>query len=110
MFRIRIKTYVADPGSCAFWTPGSGVGFFRISGPRSSTHISESLVTILWVKIALILGKFVSFYFVKFVHKKGKTTNFSPLFFFVVVGSGMDQNRNQGIRDKHSESAKLIKM
>jgi hypothetical protein len=88
MFRIRIKTYVADPGSCAFWTPGSGVGFFRISGPRSSTHISESLVTILWVKIALILGKFVSFYFVKFVHKKGKTTNFPPSSFLLLLDLG----------------------
>jgi hypothetical protein len=35
-----------DPGSSAFLTPGSGIGFFRISDPGSQTHIFESLVTI----------------------------------------------------------------
>jgi hypothetical protein len=40
---------VADPvpGSGAFWTPGSDISFFRITDP---TYISESLVTIFWVK------------------------------------------------------------
>ncbi len=37
MFSVAV---LADPG------PGSGIGFFRISGPGSPTYIFESLVTI----------------------------------------------------------------
>ncbi len=51
-----------DPESGAFLNPGSGIGFFRIpdlgswiSDPGSQTHIFESLVTIFWVKISIIL-------------------------------------------------------
>ncbi len=44
---------VADPGSGAFLTPGSGMG--KKSGPGSGMsnqdHISESLETVFWVKI-----------------------------------------------------------
>ncbi len=37
-----------DPGSGAFFTPGSGMSFFRIPDLGSKIHISESLVTIFW--------------------------------------------------------------
>jgi hypothetical protein len=40
---------VPDPVSGAFLTPGSGIGFFRMSGPGSQTHIFESLMKIFWV-------------------------------------------------------------
>jgi len=33
ILRCRFFFCVADPGSGAFWTPGSGVGFFRIPDP-----------------------------------------------------------------------------
>jgi hypothetical protein len=42
---------VADPGSGAFLTPGSGMGKMSGSGMNNSDHISESLITIFWVKI-----------------------------------------------------------
>jgi len=68
---IRIETSVADPGSGALLTPGSGIRnrFFpdprsRISEPGSQTHILESLVTISWVKF------FQHFHFEKFMTKK----------------------------------------
>jgi hypothetical protein len=35
--------------------PGSGIGFFQIPDLGSQTHIFESLVTIFWVKISIIL-------------------------------------------------------
>ncbi len=43
---------VADPGSVAFLTPRSGIGFFRIPdlGSRIPNHIFESLVTKFLVK------------------------------------------------------------
>jgi hypothetical protein len=41
---IRVTSVAdPDPGSGAFLTPGSGIGFFRIP---DQTHIFESLVTI----------------------------------------------------------------
>jgi hypothetical protein len=63
---------VADPGSGAFLTPGSGIGFSRIPNPYflfripdpgvqkapdpgSQTHIFEMLVTIFWMKSYIIL-------------------------------------------------------
>jgi hypothetical protein len=60
------ESSVADPGSgirCLFdpWIgdPGSVIGFFRIpiSDPGSQTLIFEGLVTIVWVKTSIILGK-----------------------------------------------------
>jgi hypothetical protein len=44
---------VADPGSDAFLTPGSGMGKKSGSGSgrNNPDHISESLKTIFWVKI-----------------------------------------------------------
>jgi hypothetical protein len=50
-FPKPVKCSVADPnpGSGAFWTPGSGMG--KKSGMNSPEHISESLETISWVKI-----------------------------------------------------------
>jgi hypothetical protein len=45
---IRVTSVAdPDPGSGAFLTPGSGIGFFRIP---DQTHIFESLVTIYWVE------------------------------------------------------------
>jgi hypothetical protein len=43
---------VADPGSGAFFTPGSGMGKKSGSGPSmdNPNHISESIETIFWVK------------------------------------------------------------
>jgi hypothetical protein len=29
-----LEARVRDPGSGAFWTPGSGIGFFRIPDPK----------------------------------------------------------------------------
>jgi hypothetical protein len=42
--KIIVTYSVADPGSGAFLTPGSGIGLFRIPDPGSLTHIFESLV------------------------------------------------------------------
>jgi hypothetical protein len=55
---MAVEMYsVADPGSGAFLTPGSGIGFSesRISDPGSQTYIFESLVTIFWVKSSIVL-------------------------------------------------------
>ncbi len=100
------ESRVADPGSGAFLTPGSGIRnrFFpgsRIPDPGSQTHIFESLVKILLGKnfsISLkIVPNFFSsafqnkirFKFVEFVTtKKSLITNFfSPLSFVAVFGS-----------------------
>ncbi len=43
------------PGSGAFLTPGSGIGFFRIPNLGFQTHIFESLLTIFWVRSSIIL-------------------------------------------------------
>jgi hypothetical protein len=40
-----------DPGSGAFWTPGSGMGEKLRSGMNILDHIFESLETIFWFKI-----------------------------------------------------------
>jgi hypothetical protein len=93
-----------DPGSGAFFSPGSGIGFYRIPDLGSPTHISESLGTIFWVKelkILCQLAKFFSipvhcvqksnnFNFVKFVAtKKVRQQIFPPSSVVVVVGSGI---------------------
>jgi hypothetical protein len=85
-----VPNSVADPdsGSSAFLTPGSGMGFFRISD-GFQTHIFQSLVTNFWVKKLynsvktdkkIFLQHFknkILFNFVKFVAtKKGMTTHF----------------------------------
>ncbi len=41
--------------------------------------------------------------------KKGMTTNFSPLSFVAVFGSGMGKNQDSGIRDKYPGFATLLK-
>jgi hypothetical protein len=50
----KVCSSVADPGSSAFLTPGSGMGKNLDLGSRSSInisgHISERLVTTFWVK------------------------------------------------------------
>jgi hypothetical protein len=112
-------TSVADPGSGALLTPGSGIWnkFFpdpgsQISDPRSQTHIFEGLVTIFWVKTSIILGKlgqifFFSlskikkiFSFVKFLATKNGLTKkfFHPclLLLFLDPGSGMGKNQDPG--------------
>jgi hypothetical protein len=45
MFSLQYSI-VPDRGSGVFLTPGSGIRFFRITDPGTSTHISESSVTI----------------------------------------------------------------
>jgi hypothetical protein len=49
---LEILTGVADPGSGAFLTPGSGMGkkSRSESGMNIPDNISESLETIFWVK------------------------------------------------------------
>jgi hypothetical protein len=46
---------VADPGSGAFLTPGSGIRNRFFPDPGSQTHTFESLVTVFWVKSSIIL-------------------------------------------------------
>jgi hypothetical protein len=53
-----ITSSVADPGSGAFLTPGSGIRNRFFPDPGSQTHIFESLVTIFWVKSSIILVQF----------------------------------------------------
>jgi hypothetical protein len=82
----------------------------------SPTHISDSLVTILWVKNTLSTWSNFFLYqfknkiilnFVKFLAKIVKKPNN-----FVVVGSGIwhGQKSRSGIQDKHPGSATLILM
>jgi hypothetical protein len=52
--QTKMLDSVADPGSGAFMTPGSGIGKKSESpgsGINNPDHISESLETIFWVKI-----------------------------------------------------------
>jgi hypothetical protein len=44
-----------DPGYGAFLTPGSRIRNWFFPDPGSQTYIFESLVTIFWVKSAIIL-------------------------------------------------------
>ncbi len=56
---LKFKTYsilsfsVADPGSGAFLTHGSGIRNRFFPDPGSLAHIFESLVTIFWVKSSI---------------------------------------------------------
>jgi hypothetical protein len=52
---LRNSVADPDPGSGAFLTPGSGIGFFRIPDLGSQIHIFESLLTIFRVKSSIIL-------------------------------------------------------
>ncbi len=56
---LGLSTSVADPdpGSGAFFTPGSGIRNRFFPDPGSQIHIFESLVTIFWVKRSIILWK-----------------------------------------------------
>ncbi len=60
-----LTTSVADqdPGSGAFFTPGSGIRNRFFPDPGSQTHIFESLVTIFWVKSSIILWKLAKIFF-----------------------------------------------
>ncbi len=93
---------VADLGSGAFLTPGSGIRNRFLPDPGSQTHIFEILVTILGKKFynSLKIGPNfflkhskdkIIFNFVKFMAtKKGMKTYFlSPLSFIAVFGSGI---------------------
>ncbi len=42
-FRLRLLPSVAGPGSGVLLIPGSGMDFFRISDPGSSTYIFQSI-------------------------------------------------------------------
>jgi hypothetical protein len=50
-----VRGSVADPGSGAFLTPGSGIRDRFFPDPGFQIHIFESLVTIFWVKNSIIL-------------------------------------------------------
>ncbi len=93
-----VLTSVADPGSGVFLTPRYGIRdpgrvFSDLGSP---IHISESLVTIFyvkstqffvnWLKLFCTPVQYEIFYnFVKFLAaKKVKTTNFFPSFVVVV--------------------------
>jgi hypothetical protein len=54
-FSAKSSVADPDPGSGAFLTPGSGIGFFRIPDLGSQPHIFENLLTIFWVKSSIIL-------------------------------------------------------
>jgi hypothetical protein len=54
---------VADPGSDAFLTTGSGIRNRLFPDPGSQTHIFESLVTIFWVKTSINPGKLGQIFF-----------------------------------------------
>ncbi len=75
---------VADPGSGAFFTPGSGMGKKSGSGSgmNQPDHIYESSETVLWVKILE--------------------------FFYADPGSGMEKIRIRDPDYKHPGSATLI--
>jgi hypothetical protein len=74
--------------------------------PGSPTHISESLVSILWEKNnnSLSIGSNFFLYLSKnkiirnfceiWDYKKSETTNFSPSFFLDVFGSEMEKNQD----------------
>jgi hypothetical protein len=84
-FNIKVPGSVADPGSDAFLTLGSGMGKKSGSGVgmNNPDHNSESLETILWVKI------------LKFFDADPRG--------WKKFGSGMEK-----FRDKHPGSATLI--
>jgi hypothetical protein len=62
MTRSELWIQIQVSGAC--FDPGFRVGFFRIPDPQSPTHISESLVTIFWVKIpgTYLIGKKISWF------------------------------------------------
>ncbi len=63
---LRCSVADPDPGSGAFLTPGSGIGFFRIPDLGSQTHAFESLMTIfLGRKFYVILCELAQIFFLK---------------------------------------------
>jgi hypothetical protein len=111
----RHGSVIADPGSCAFLTPGSGVGFFRIPdrkpiflGRKFYNSLKMGLIFFLQHSKNKIISSFVKF----IATKKCMTTNFfPPLSFIAVFGSEI---RDPGwakirIREKHPGSATLNK-
>ncbi len=114
--RSVLVTSVADPGSGAFLTPGSGIRYRFFPGPGSQTHIFESLVKIEFLKLIQIFFRHfknkIIFNFVKFVATKKCTTAnfFSPLSFVAVFVSGIRDPGRIKIRilDKYPGSATLL--
>jgi len=89
-----------DPGSGAFFTPGSGIGFFLIPDPNSyfwelgDGFLGEKFCNSLKIDPNFFLQHFKTkkmYNYVKFVAtKKGMTSNFfSPTSLVVVFGSGI---------------------
>jgi len=132
-----VKSSVADPdpGSGAFLTPGSGIRnrFFpdpgsQIPDPESYTHIFESLATIFWLKISIILQKlapnifpaFQKYNNVQFCEICGYIKRYDIKFFFTPLfcccfwirdprsGFRDGKKSGSGIRDKHPGSATLV--
>jgi hypothetical protein len=82
VLRIRVRhpgsgiqdpaSRIRHPGSGAFFTPGSGIGFFRISGPRSripNLNFRE-LSANFWIKSTIILCQLAKIFFCTPVQKK----------------------------------------
>jgi hypothetical protein len=85
---VKISVADPDPGSDAFLTPGSGMR--TESGMNNPDHISESLVTIFWVKIL-------------------KFFDADPESEMKKIRSGIRDGKIR-IRDKHSGYATQVKM
>ncbi len=112
------------PESGAFITPGSGIGFFRISGPRSRIinlyfrELNDNFlvkITIILCQLAKILSctpveKLNNSCFVTIVVYKRLDNKFSPLLFCCCF---LDRGSEIGVpewikKDEHPGSAKLI--
>ncbi len=61
---------VADPGSSALLTPGSGIQNRFFPDPGSQTHIFESILKIFWVKTSTILWKLAQIFFLSILKIK----------------------------------------
>jgi hypothetical protein len=90
---LRFCVADPDPGSAAFLAPGSGMGKKSRFGVRENIldYISESFVTIFWVKNTSI---------------PSQLSDPNPGWKNPDTGSGMEKSTSD-IRDKHSGSATL---
>ncbi len=100
--RVKVSVVDPDPGSGAFFTPGSGMGkkWGSGSGMNNLDHIPESLETIFWVKTLKFL--WCESEMEKIRIRDGKNSDPGWKKFW----SGMEKIR---IRDKHPGSATLEK-
>ncbi len=118
--RRNVRDSVADPdpgsGIRCFLTPGSGIGFFRISDPGSQDHIFKSFLTVFLVKSSITLWKLAQIFFFStskltifwnlWLHKKVWQLIFFHLSLLLLfldpgseirdLGSGMGKNQDPG--------------